>query len=584
MKKAKRRTKESKINLKNIIIGLILILAIYGLIQVVTKNNKVYDVEKIDDYKYFVLKQKGKYGVIDAKGNVIIETKYSDVVIPNPSKDIFVCKENGKSKVFNSKNKELYTKYEDADAIELKNIASDLMYEKSILKVQKNGKYGLADLNGKEILGTNYSSIEALAYREGSVLIKKDDKCGVANMRGTEIIKCEYDKISIDNYYTDADKYKYSGYVVGNKTQEGYRYGYISYKGKKLLNNEYNEIIRITDIKDNNNIYLISAKNGQYGLTKNGKELTSNEYQSMTYEIDMNLIIVQKNQKYGAIDIEGKTIIPVEYDEINVNGMYVYAKNAQGIIVLDSTGKEVNMNSNSYKYSTENEKYFITVVNSENEGKYGVVDKNGNKVIEEKYSYIGYLFGDYFIASDKDKKLGIIDSNENIKLEFKYNSVQKVQNKNIVQATINDTGITEIYDNYLAKSAEMEKARIQKYDDYVKVYNDEETKYFDNNGKELTNAQVFTNNKLLVKEQNGAYGFADKNGNIKVQCIYESATEFNKYGFASVKKNDKWGVIDEEGNVVVEPLYQINYTEPDFIGKYYKVTYGFGEFYYTDDV
>ena len=272
MKKAKRRTKESKINVKNIIIGLILILAVYGLIQLVTKNTSVYDVEKIEDYKYFVLKQNGKYGVIDAKGNIIIESKYTDLIIPNPSKDIFVCKEDGKSKVINSKNKELYTKYENIEAIELKNIASDLMYEKSILKFQKNGKYGLVDFNGKEVLAANYTSIEALPYREGTVLIKKDDKCGVANMKGAEIIKCEYDKIAIDNYYTDTDKYKYSGYIVGNKTQDGYRYGYINCKGKKLLNNEYNEITRITEIKDNDNVYLISAKNGQYGLTKNGKE------------------------------------------------------------------------------------------------------------------------------------------------------------------------------------------------------------------------------------------------------------------------------------------------------------------------
>lgn len=584
MKKAKRRTKESKINLKNIIIGLILILAIYGLIQVVTKNNKVYDIENIEEYKYFVLKQKGQYGVIDTKGNIIVETKYSDLIIPNPSKDIFVCKENGKTKVINSKNKELYTKYENVEAIQLKNIASELMYEKSILKVQKNGKYGLVDLNGKEILATNYSSIEALPYREGSVLIKKDDKCGIANMNGTEVIKCEYDKIVIDNYYTDVDKYKYSGYIVGNKTQDGYRYGYISYKGKKLLNNEYNEIIRMTEIKDKDNIYLISAKNGQYGLTKNGKELTSNEYQSMTYEIDMNVIIVEKNQKYGAIDTEGKIIIPVQYDEINVNGMYMYAKNAQGIIVLDSTGKEVNTNSNSYKYSTENEKYYITIINSEDEEKYGVVDKNDNKIIEEKYSYIGYLFGDYFIASDNNKKLGIIDFNENIKLEFKYNSIQKIQNKNIVQATINDSGVTEIFDNNLEKSAEMEKCRIQKFDNYIKIYNENETKYFDNNGKELTNSKVYTDNKLLVKNENGRYGFVDKDGNVKVQCIYDGATEFNKYGFAGIKENDKWGAIDENGNIILEPSYNINYSEPDFIGKYYKVVYGFGEFYYTDDV
>ena len=54
----------------------------------------------------------------------------------------------------------------------------------------------------------------------------------------------------------------------------------------------------------------------------------------------------------------------------------------------------------------------------------------------------------------------------------------------------------------------------------------------------------------------------------------------NKY--IPVKQNGKWGVIDIEGNIVVEPKYEFKDNErPDFLGEYYKVTYGFGEFYYT---
>ena len=579
----KTKGKSNKVNVKMIIAIIIIMIAILGVLKIVERNRRSYEVESVEEYKYFVLKQNNKFGVIDAKGNTIIEPKYTEVIIPNPSKDVFVCKQEDTSKVYNSKNKELYTKYDSIDAIELKNIASDLMYEKSILKVQKDNKYGLIDFSGKEILKTDYSSIEALPYKEGEVLVQRDNKYGIVNMKGTEIIKCEYDKISADNYYTNNDEYKYSGYIVGNKTQEGYRYGFINSEGNKILDNEYNEISRITEIKDNNNIYLISAKNGQYGLTKNGKEITSNEYQSMTYEIDRDLIIVEKSQKYGAISIEGKTIIPVQYDEINVNGLYMYANNTSGVTVFDEKGKEVNISTNSYKYSTDNEKYFITINNSENEAKYGIVDKNGNQIVDEKYSYIGYLFADYFIASDKNRNLGIIDSNENIKLEFKYSSIQKITDKNIVQASINGSELTIIYTNYLEKSGEMENAYIQSYDDYIKLYNENEAKYFDNNGNELKNTQIFTNNKLLVKNEDGKYGFTDKNGNIKVECTYDNATEFNKYGFAGVKQDGRWGIIDEDGHVILTPTYSIEYFEPDFIGKYYKVVYGFGEFYYTDE-
>ena len=45
----------------------------------------------------------------------------------------------------------------------------------------------------------------------------------------------------------------------------------------------------------------------------------------------------------------------------------------------------------------------------------------------------------------------------------------------------------------------------------------------------------------------------------------------------------KWGAINEKGEEVAEPIYEWkDSTEPSFIGKYYQVTYGFGEFYYTN--
>ena len=70
---------------------------------------------------------------------------------------------------------------------------------------------------------------------------------------------------------------------------------------------------------------------------------------------------------------------------------------------------------------------------------------------------------------------------------------------------------------------------------------------------------------------------------MKIGYRYEKATEFNEYGFAAVKLNGKWGAIDEQGKEVSNLVYEFKEDViPSFIGKYYKVTYGFGEFYFTD--
>lgn len=568
-----------------VIVAIIILIISIGFIitKNVTKSRREYNIEQVENYNYFILKQNNKFGVIDTNGKILIESKFDSLIMPNPSKAIFICKNDNNTIVLNDKGEEIFKEYKNIDAIRLKNIASDLMYEKSVLKFESDGKYGLINLDGKQILKPDYNSIEGLSYKEGELLVQKDEKCGIVNIKGNELVKCEYDKISVDNYYTEENNYKYAGYIVGIKTEEGYRYGYINVNGKLLLDTQYNEISRITDIKDDKNIYLISAKNGQYGLTKNGEELTDNEYQSMTYNPNMNVIVVEKSKKYGVINLSGKVIVPIEYNQIDINGMYMYATKEQGTVVFDSEGNEAKINVDLVRIKTENENYIITINTKNGQTNYGVIDKQGKQIIEEEYSYIEYLFENYFIASNKEGKLGIIDSKDNQKVELKYDAVQRISNKNMVQTIQSDIKTTQIYSDKLEKVCEMTNANIDRQENYVKIYNDTEIKYFDNTGNQLKNTDIFTGNELFAKEENGKYGFADKIGNIKIECKYDKVTEFNKYGFAGIKQNGKWGIINEEGIVIVEPVYEItNQIEPDFIGNYYKVTYGFGEFYYTD--
>ena len=89
---------------KVIIIFTLIVIAIIGV--VVIKNNKEkkynYKIETISEYKYYIYKENNQYGVIDENGNVIIEAKYNNVIIPNPSRDIFVCYVDEKADILNS--------------------------------------------------------------------------------------------------------------------------------------------------------------------------------------------------------------------------------------------------------------------------------------------------------------------------------------------------------------------------------------------------------------------------------------------------------------------------------------------------
>ena len=126
----------------------------------------------------------------------------------------------------------------------------------------------MIDFEGKRITKPIYDSIDSLNYKEGQLLVKQDGKTGVINIKGNTLIDIKYDQINVDGYYTKEGGYNYSGYIVSTTTDQGYRYGYINYDGKLLLEPNYNQLSRVTQIQDNNNAYIICAENGRYGVMK----------------------------------------------------------------------------------------------------------------------------------------------------------------------------------------------------------------------------------------------------------------------------------------------------------------------------
>lgn len=573
-----------------IIIAIVVIVILVAIASLVfiryqrMENNQDYELEQVKEYNYFVLKQEEKFGVIDKQGNTVLSPMYDEVKVPNPEKGIFVCYQEENVKILNERNEEVLTQYSEVEPIRLKNIASDLMYEKSVLQYKKDGKYGLINFDGKEITKPIYDEIDSLAYKEGELLVKQNEKYGVVNIKGKELIEIKYDKIAIDEYYTEEDHYQYAGYIVTNTTQEGYRYGYLNDKREEVLEPQYNEITRVTEIQDKDNAYLICAKNGQYGIMKNKETMIENEYQSIRYNDTNQIFVVEKSKKYGVMNQKGEQILPVQYNQIDITGMYLYVQNEQGTTIYDKNGAQVDMDSNVALLNTSNEKYKIKIHNQD-KTQYGLIDHEGKQLIEEKYNYIQYLYDNYFIVSNENGKLGIIDDKDESKIEINYDSLQKIQSTDLIQTkrTENEKQLTQIYDKTMHQICEMQDATIVSEDNYIKIYNETETQYFSKEGKKLENIQVYPNNKLFVKVENAKYGFIDKEGKLVVDYVYDKALEFNEYGFAAVKKEGKWGVINEQGQEIVSPTYELsNESEPFFIGQYYQVMYGFGEFYYTN--
>lgn len=575
---------------KNIIFISIIIICVSVISFIVIAKNKAkleYELEVVNEINYMVFSENNKFGVINKSGEVIVSSMYDEVQIPNPSKPLFICmydysEENQqyKIKVLNEKSEQILYQYVVVEAIKINSATSNIPYEKSVLKYKENGKYGLIDFEGNVVLKAKYDEINGLDYKEGLLLVKKNEKYGVININGAVIVKEKYDVIQSDGYYEYGSEYTKSGFIVGKRTDDGYKYGYINSKGKLILDNKYNQIDRIQNINKNDDIYLVAFENGRAGFYKNKKNIIRHDYEDIGYDENNNCLILQRNSKQGISDIEGNIIIDVQYDNIFISGKYINAQKDEKIDIYDySTKQKLNLENIIGLNQILNDNYVIAITKDE---KYKILDNYKNEFKENEYDYLEYIYDDYFIASINGK-CGIVDVNGEKINDFKYDFIQKIGNTKIVQAYISDKNITDLIlqDKVIVS---LKNADIYFEEDYIVAQSDSDIKYIGFNGNILENTQIFEK-ELYAFKKDKKWGFVNKNNEIVVQPEYDFVTEFNEYGFAGIKKDGKWGSINLNGDVIVEPMYSININNPKFVGKYYEYDLGYGEpFFVCKDV
>lgn len=464
-----------------IVVISIVIILISLVISIYIPNREKIDNE-IEDKSiiYETIEKDGKIGVINQNEEIVVEPKFDEIIIPNEHRAVFICEISGEKKVLNNKQEEIFKNYKNVEPIKLENLA-DNEYEKNVLIYEKDGKYGLLGITGKIITDAKYEEIYSLGYREGQIVVKDDNKYQLLDSSGNQVIKDVFDSIESDKYYDVNNGYKKSGYIVCKTTSDGYRYGYYDYDGVKVLDVEYNQIIRLIDTQNKDNIYLIASKNGQYGVFINGSKIVNTQYQSITYNSELGIFVVERTAQFGAINELGVEILKTEYSELQINGIYIYAKKEEEQKVFDKNGKEVDIPFTTIIESTSNSEYYIK---NEPEG-YSILNSKFEEISKQKYKYLEYAFDKYFIVTNQEDKSGIIDINENLIIDFKYDLIQVLKNTNVIQAINFETGISDIYNNELKLSLQISNANIEIFSEKIRICNDKEEVLLDINGNKI---------------------------------------------------------------------------------------------------
>jgi len=560
----KFKEESGKIRIVSAVIAIIVVIIILGIIVIININkDKAVETIQKEPYEYFNLYSLDeKVGVIDKEGNTIIESNYTNIYIPNPSKDVFFCFTNDEDyRVLNSKEKDIFENYTSVMPI----IVSDtyLEFETKVLSYEENGKYGLVNFEGKKVTDAIYEDISSLVNKPGCIQVKKDGLYGVLNSEGKTIIDIKYNSIKGDEYSSGEDGYLKTGYIVSEKTSSGIIYGYIDYNGKMIISPKYEDISRALEY-DTNDIYLIFMDKGKKGVIKNNKIIIKPRYQSINYYNNSNVFVVNKNGKYGFYEENGKEILKPGYESYSIAGHYISVKKDDKAMLYDMHGNLVNTNTYKSMLDTGNPSFFIA---QDEQGYYSIISKDIQ--IEDKYTNISYAFDNFFIFSNEEGKSGVLNVYTGIEVPAEYDYIILLENANALEARKGN--IVDIYTEDIEKILTMSDAVVEKVgQEYTAIYSSNELKYIDSKGNIVSNTEVFKDAKLYTYQaEDGKWGFTNKEGKVVVDCKYDRVTELNEYGFAGIYQEGKWGVIDSAGNVIVVPSYELEtYYSPKFVGKY----------------
>lgn len=404
------------------IIAICIIIVVSLVISIYIPNREKIEETEDTSINYSIIDENGKSGVAK-NGDIIIEPQYDEIIIPNSHRAVFMCKNGENKKFVNGENEEIFKKYDNVKLIEI----TEDEYEKNILTYEDNGKIGLLGITGKPVTDAKYEEIFNLGYKEGEIVVKENGKYGILDEKGNTKIKSEYDSIQSDEYYTEENGFKKSGYIVRQTDTDGYKYGYYDYDGSQVLKEEYNQITRLTQI-ESNDIYLIAAKNGQYGVFINNSKIINTQYQSIEYNTDLEIFVVERTGKFGAANLKGTEILKPEYTELQINGIYIYTVKDEEKNVWDINGKEVDINFEAAIQKTDSE-YFI----KSEAGYYSILNSKMEQISKQNYKYLEFVYDNYFIATNEEDKSGIIDLQENIVVDFKYDVIQRIKGTLAVQ-------------------------------------------------------------------------------------------------------------------------------------------------------
>lgn len=340
------------------------------------------NVFRIAPQVYRVLALNGKYGLLDHRGNIILDTAYDSIFKELCTEDILVVRSNGK--------------------VEYVNLQGEKLFE---------------DLNVKSLIPFN-SCVQVSSDSGEYIYFNKDKRISVPN---NLFISDGNEKFVVLSEYLDEKEYFY---IYDTEGQLVFQYTdtkqYYFYNGH-IINN-------VSIIKNSQGLKLHNLDTHQ--------EIVLEQFCDFQILDDQYIMAITDEKKFGVINIDGNVVIPSVYAGLGTSfcNEKIYGDYYNGRFLAASMDGEtcgiIDFEQNiivPFEYSSikavEEDKDLLIVRKN---GKYGVVTIDNHIIINLEYDSISQFYNDVAIAR-KNNKAGAIDSRGNIVIPFRYDHIEDFQ-------------------------------------------------------------------------------------------------------------------------------------------------------------
>lgn len=322
----------------------------------------------------------------------------------------------------------------------------------------------------------------------------------------------------------------------------------------------------------------------------NGLKLLSKEYKpyldlkaNQVLAYDQPWLVVRSQEGVGAFHEYGIEVFPTNYDAIQTHFTRVLAQKGDRFFVYDHATKQTKfigvfdeafLALNGQVIAKTSQGYFLPLSNNPdrvfenitqvNENflfvkqptGYGLINREGNYVLEPVIDKLEHLEGDYFFGFDGNQYM-LVKGREG-KADIRYSSYHKitVQNDVILEYIHGKLRRVMNYDGILLDQVGMESVVSVGEKHYNVRLRDAKIGLLGPNGWEV--APISQVDKILPGSEGyypavkgGKVGYIDRQGRWVIQPSYEQAGKFNQ-GKAAVKASGKWGYITSQGNTVTD--------------------------------